>query len=86
MPESGMYAPPAKYAYLCATRYIASEDMRSQSVPYNYGTYAHELGNILDAGLNYGIRGEGGDYERTYRGPGQEDTGRAIEDCMFKNE
>lgn len=42
-------------------------------------TFAHELGNILDAHRNSG-------HERTYGDPANpwdDDTGDALEDCMF---
>ena len=51
-----------------------------------YGTYAHELGNILDANLNPpGTSGQ--PYERTYGNPqepeGDPDTGAQVEICLF---
>jgi RHS repeat-associated protein len=50
----------------------------------NYGTFAHETANILDATKN----GQNGNYERNYGDTvhppgGDKDTGAAVERCMF---
>ena len=49
-----------------------------------YGTYAHELGNVLDIRLN--PKAPQAQYGRTYGNPKDAvdtDTGAAIERCIF---
>ncbi|MFB3922567.1 MAG: RHS repeat domain-containing protein [Terriglobia bacterium] len=73
------------------TIFISAEDWAASSLSYLQRTYAHELGNILDARLNY-RPGHPENYEMTYGNPevtprGEPaDTGAALEDCIFSSD
>ena len=67
------------------TVYVASELYGSTGANVQnavYGTFAHELGNILDAHLNPAAA----NYEANYGNPTDpvdSDTGAAVERCLF---
>jgi hypothetical protein len=69
------------------TVYVASEVFNSNTsntLNAIYGTFAHELGNMLDARLNPNVSQE--KYMRNYGNPNDPvdtDTGAALERCLF---